>query len=127
MITKLLSITNASVELMKRMLARSVFLVLLTAIGFAALELLVASGGQDGIGIVERFPELLMMAKAAAVLTFAELIVFWARFATAHKLDVQDVGTLATASPTGAAIVYAVNSAHWLARILIVVYLMGPV
>lgn len=127
MTAKILSITNASWLLMQRMFARTVFLALLTVLGFAMLDLMVQSGMEDKFGLVRQFPEFLVMMKAAAVLTFIEMCVFWVRFNTAPRLDVQNVAKDAIHSPTGAAIVYAVNTLQWLARVVIMLYLMGPI
>lgn len=126
MTSKILHITNASWVLLQRMFVRSLFLALLTVVGFGVLDYLVQLGIQDRFGLVQRYPEFLVMMKAAAVLTFVEMSVFWIRFGTSPRLDVQNVAEYARQSANGAAIVYAVNTATWLARVVIMLYLMGP-
>jgi cell shape-determining protein MreD len=119
----LLAITRQSWELFQRMFARSVALALLTFIGFALVDHLVESGLTDRFALVRRFPEFIPMMLAAAKLTFIEMSVFWIRFATQPRVDVQACIEYAPTNSIAAAIINATNALVWAFRIVVLIYL----
>lgn len=124
---KIFSITAASILLAKRMAARTVALALLTLFGFWVVDLLVESGMHDRLALVRRFPEFIPLLVAAAKFTFIEMSLFWIRFATAPKIDVQaairEVDTWD--NQMALAFVYLTNSLIWAFRVCVFIYLVG--
>jgi cell shape-determining protein MreD len=120
---KVLAITQQSWELFQRMFARSVALALLTCLGFALVDHLVDSGMTDRFALVHRFPEFIPMMLAAAKLTFIEMSVFWIRFATQPRLDVQACVEYVHPNSVAGAITHGVNSLVWAFRIVVLLYL----
>lgn len=124
LIQKFLSMSQNSVQLAKRMLARSVFLFALTVAGFYGLDLIMDTGIGQRFGLADRFPEFISMMRAAAIFTFIEMSLFWIRFGTQPKIDVQETAVKACETATGAAVVHVSNTLLFLARLVVFLYLM---
>jgi hypothetical protein len=122
---RLFFIKRSSWLVMKRMALRSVVLFLFTLVGFWVADSLVESARFGTLPIVRRFPDFIAMMTAAAKLTFILMSLFWVRFSTQPKHDVQETMSAATKEPMAAAIVHATNTAQHLAYIGVFLYLMG--
>jgi hypothetical protein len=120
---KLFAITQQSWELFERMFARSVALAVLTALGFALVDHLVDSGMADRFALVHRFPEFIPMMLASAKLTFIEMSVFWIRFATQPRVDVQAHLESTQYDAKAAATVHGINTLVWMFRVVVLIYL----
>ncbi len=120
------SVKPESWAIMKRMGARSVFLFILTAIALCVADMMVDSGIGNRFALVRRFPEFIPMMMAAAQFTFIEMSLFWIRFGTQPKNDVQEAIEVANTQPMSAAIVHITNSLVWFARICVFLYLLHP-
>lgn len=124
----ILSITQQSWVMFKRMFARSVALVMLTMVGCALLDFLVDSGATDRYALIRRFPEFIPLLMASITLTFIEMSVFWVRFSTQPvAFDLHTALTRITADPwdKDRAIValYAISTLQWAFRVGLLVYL----
>lgn len=119
------SIKDASVLMIKRMALRSLGLFLLTALGFALVDLMIDSGMTDKYALVRRFPEMIPLMVAAAKFTFIEMSIFWIRFGTQPRHDVQNAIEMACTTSMGSAIVHLTNTLVWAIRLAVFIYLVG--
>lgn len=111
--------------MVKRLVFRSVVFALLTIIGFAATELLVYLGKERISDINSRFPELLMIIRAAAIMTWVEISLFWIRIGLQPQIDVQASAKTAESQPMAAAIVYITHQLTWVIRMVLFLKLCG--
>lgn len=109
----------------RRLLVRTIIFAILTAGGFACLELLVMLGRDRISDINERFPELMIFFRAATMLTWIEITVLWIRATLQPQVDVQAAAKKALESPTSAAALYATHQLTWLARVGFIFFVMG--
>lgn len=109
-------------EMAKRLFMRSVILLALTIIGFAAMDIIVELERANDIHLVSRFPEIMLVLRALTMLTWIEISVQWIRLALAPKLDMQAFACMAYENNDVRACVavYAINSVVMLSRILFV-------
>lgn len=121
---RFLFIKRDSWMLGKRMFARSVFLMLLGLVGFWLADTMMESARLGTLTIMRRFPDIVTMMTAAAKFTFIEMSIFWIRFGTSPKQDVQEVAGVAAQTSMGAAIVHVCSTLVWFARVVIFLYLM---
>jgi hypothetical protein len=110
-------------NLVQRALLRSLVLGLLLLTAGAALELLVWLSRSQGYDIAARYPELLVVFRAVAILVWFEMSVFWIRMATQPKVDGQEPATVAMTQPSSAATVYIVQTCAWAFRIYVLLRL----
>lgn len=125
-IQSLLQIAPERMAICKRMAVRSVFLFIMTSIMLYVADAMVDAGTGNPFSVVRRFPEFIPMMMAAASFTFIEMSLFWIRFGTQPKNDVQEAITKANETPMGAAIVHVTNSLVWFARVCVFLYLLHP-
>lgn len=119
-------VKKANWQLAKRMAARSVFLFLLTLVGFHVADLMIDSARFNTIPALRRFPDFVIMMTAAAKFTFIELSLFWIRFGVTPKQDVQDVAeTAARGGGMPAAVVHVTNTLVWAFRVVVFLYLVS--
>lgn len=118
-------VSKKEVSVMQRLLARTVFLATLSALGFWALDLLELVGREHLANINQQVPELMLIIRAASVLVWVELCLLWTRVLVSPQLDVQLAAKLAMRTPSGAAAVYMSHNVVWLARILLFLHLCG--
>jgi len=109
----------------KRLLGRSLLLTILTVIGFAVTEYLVQMNFFKQLQIVDRFPELLIMFRTAAIMTFIELTVLWIRMVVQPGTDVQQAARKAVTEQMPAAIVYFTHMLWWAMRVFVFLKLSG--
>jgi hypothetical protein len=120
------NLTGMGFFMFKRMFARTMVLATLTILGLTVVDWLVDLGLADRYAIVRRFPEFIPMMMAAAKFTFIEMSLFWIRFGTQHRIDVQrGIQDAMTSSYMAAAFIHFTNSLVWFARVAIFIYLMG--
>jgi hypothetical protein len=81
--------------------------------------LLITLGRDRFTDFNERWPEVIVILRAAAIMTWAELSLLWIRTALQPKTDVQQAATKALETPMAAAIVYATHSVNWIVRMVI--------
>lgn len=108
-----------------RLLRRTVWLALLTIIGFGVVECLVCLGQYHVSDINERFPEWLMGLRAAAILAWAEVTLLWIRVALQPRIDTQHSAHVAHEDPMAAAIAYAVHQSAWALRMVLFLKIGG--
>lgn len=126
-VSRFLKIKQSTLELIGRMLWRSVGLFALSLLGFAVVDYLVESGLADNTAMARRFPEFIPMMMAAAKFTLIEMSLFWIRIFTAPKLDVQGVlnGIQTWDNYNAVALVHLTNTLQWAFRVAVFIYLIG--
>lgn len=100
----------------RRLLERSIFLWALTLAGFLLLDVLVEKSRVGDWGIVARYPEFMLLMKAASVLAFIEVSLVWIRIAIQPKVDVQEAYRRSLEEPLSAAIAHFTNLIWWAVR-----------
>ena len=110
-------------HLIKRMAIRSVFLMILFSTGLLVLDTLINSGFGDKYALVRRFPDMIPMMNAAAILTFINMSIFWIRIFTAPKHVVQEAKSVAMTTPSGAAVVVVTDMLGWAVQVAAFLYL----
>src|SRR5438093_187816 len=90
---------------LRRALFRSLVLGILLIAAGGILDLLVNLARDHGSDIPDRFPEILIIFRAVAILTWFEMSIFWVRLAISPKLDSQDIAMQASAEPMSAAVI----------------------
>lgn len=121
---RLFFIKRSSLNLIKRMFLRSIVLMLLTAIGFWVADTLVESSRYGDLPILRRFPDFIALMTAAAKFTFIEMSLFWIRFSTQPKNDVQESIAVANREPMSAAFLHLTNSLVWAFRVGVFLWLL---
>lgn len=106
-------------KIMHTVFGRSLSLVSLTLLGFLLLELLVQFGGSYSSGINARYPELMPIIRAFAIMTWAEVGILWIRKLVQSQINIQDALRRSDDEPMSAAIAYGIHIAQWLARMVI--------
>lgn len=114
----------ATYEVFERAFVRTMILAVLTIVGLWVVDKLVDSGIADRFALVRRFPDFIPFMMASAKMTFIEMSLFWIRFSTQPKVDVQEVADTASMSSTGAAFVYFTNALMWAMRVGVFLYLL---
>lgn len=117
--------SQSRLSMFRRMAVRTFILMALTVLAFLVMDTLVMLGHDRVSDINERWPELIQILRAAGIMTWAEMSLMWIRMALAPKTDVQKAATLAMQEPMPAAVVYAVHSLQWLARMVLFLHLCG--
>jgi hypothetical protein len=110
-------------ELIKRAFFRSAALALLLITASTILEFLIQMARYHGWDIPDRFPELLIIFRAVAILTWFEMSVFWIRLATSPKIDNQCLADEASRDPMAAAVVYWAKLFAWAFRVAVLMQL----
>lgn len=113
-------------KLLNVLFGRSGQLVGLTILGFVLLEMLVMFGGNNATeGLNARWPELFVIIRAFAIMTWCEVIILWIRKMTQPKIDIQASISKADDSPIAAAILYGVHTVYWVVRVVVFFALTG--
>lgn len=105
---------------------RSGGLVALTVLGFVLLELLVQFGGDNASnGINGRWPELYVIIRAFAIMTWCEVLILWIRKLTQPLIDIQASVKKADDDPMAAAVLYGIHTVYWIVRVFVFYALTG--
>lgn len=122
---------NHSLDELKKMVIRTMILVILTIAGLWMADALVDSGMTNRFALVRRFPEFIPMMMAAAKFTFIEMSLEWIRYATRPKLSKREKAAedfLTASNDSKAAspnVMYVTNAVVWAIRVAVFIYLMG--
>ena len=103
-------------SLIRRVAGRTIVLAVLTTMAFVSLDLLVYLGREGISDINSRFPELIAIVRAAAIMAWIEVSILLIRVSLAPRTDVQTAVKVAELEPMSAAIVYAVHTLAWAIR-----------
>lgn len=109
----------------RRAFLRSAAMAALLIMASGLLELFIQLARFGGSDIAERFPEILIIFRAVAIMAWLEMSAFWLRMATQPKVDLQFLVHKADGTAMGAAVVYTVNALMWVFRICIFMQLCG--
>jgi hypothetical protein len=120
-----LTFTQASWHIIKRLATRTFTLAFLTIVGFFVMDAMIESGMQDRLGLIRRFPDLIPLMVAAAKFTFIEMSLLWIRIAVQPKVDAQFAIAHHELSSRDAVLMHGVNSLVWAFRVGVFIYLMG--
>lgn len=114
-----------TINMMQRALLRSVIMGALFIVAYLILNFLIESARSYGSDWPDRFPELLVILRAVAILTWFEKSIFWIRLAVEPKLDSQAIADATVPDPAAAASVYRTRVFMWAFRIVILMTLCG--
>jgi len=114
---------NKMWSMLKRAFLRSASLAILLIVASSILNIMVEYARYYGWDIPDRFPELLIIFRAVAILTWFELSVFWIRLATSPKIDNQCLADEAARDPMAAAVVYWAKLFSWAFRVTVLMQL----
>lgn len=110
--------------MIKRLFIRTMQFAILTVLAIAAQEWMVYLGHEQISDINERFPEIVCVLVAVAVLAWGEISIMWFRVLMAPELDVQKIAKQAAdESPQAAATIYAAKQFVWAVRLAAFLFL----
>lgn len=112
-------VDDKDIPIVRRLMFRTLLMALLSLLGFAFLAALAYVGREKISNINQQVPELMIIVRAASIMVWVELALLWTRIIVAPQLDVQAAAKAALANAQASALVYAVSSLVWLARIII--------
>lgn len=111
------------ISMWKRMWVRSAVLVVLTAISMGLMELLIWGGKSGWTDFNDRWPEVIVVLRAAFIMTWIEVSLLWIRTAIAPHVDMQAAARKAAELPMGAAIALVSHTAQWAFRFWVFLHL----
>jgi len=117
------SFNDKTWQVLQRAFLRSLVLgiLLLTATGI--LDTLIDLARFHGSSVPDRYPEILIIFRAVAILTWLELSIFWIRMSTQPGVDIQSAAKKAMQDPIGAAHIYWASKFTWVVRMVILLQL----
>lgn len=110
-------------SMFKRLYWRTFGLLVLSALAWLGLEALTLFSRDGTTDIAQRFPEMMLIIRAGAIVTWVELTLLWVRTFLQPNIDVQEAAKVAMQDPQGAAWVYVTEKLAWLARMVMFLWL----
>lgn len=119
-----------TVNMYKRIIIRSLVMILLLGMAAYCLDTFTEMSRRYGYDVAGRYPELLQIFRATAILAWFELSVFWIRLAVAPKSDEQAAAEDAIGNyedpgynQMASAVIYVTYTIKWAFRLWILLTL----
>lgn len=116
---------STTYTMLKRAALRSIVLAILLLAAGWALETMVSMAHYGDSNLAQRFPEILIIFRATAILVWFNLSLFWIRLATQPSLGGQEAGRAAMDTPMSAAILFCAQTLKWMFEMALLMQLCG--